>query len=382
MPTIVTKSIGSAGGRDYATLADWIADCPADLVSADQVWRGEMYNDSEFLYTGFGNTALFISSITTDATRYIDLTAAAGESFQDDANVRTNPLRYDTSTGVGIRMTGALSTFVLANSYFHCSRLQVYMAGTSGAATAASIGAVNQVYRDLVCEFDDGSQFAFAQHGGLAVNVTLLLHDMDPIPAAFTNSGTSTSMVWVGCLALLASDSGGVASSVGFQDASSGGDGTCISCASFGLASPSAGNITSSSKNNATDAASWGAGSSNQTSVTFSQVTPFVDAAMATFDARAIGGTALAAHGFLDSTNAPNDISGLARPANPTIGEWQLSSALSGYRSMSAFWMGGAANSTSTPSGYRSLAAFWMGGGAMVPTSTGRLSRLTLLGAG
>lgn len=132
MPTVVTKTIGSAGGRDYSTLATWMAACPADLVTADQVYRGEVYNDSEFVITA----ALSIGSgVTTDGTRYIELTAAAGQSFVDHPDVRQNPLCIDPSKGVTVTCnTGYTSVFVVTARYTRISRFQVRHPYTGGGA--------------------------------------------------------------------------------------------------------------------------------------------------------------------------------------------------------------------------------------------------------
>lgn len=132
MPTIVTKTIGSAGGRDYSTIATWIAACPTDLVAADQVYRGELYNDSEFVVAAQQTIG---SGVTTDATRYIELTVAAGQSFVDHPGVRTNPLRYDASKGVGVTCSTSYTlVFQLAAQYTRINRLQIRHSSTAGGA--------------------------------------------------------------------------------------------------------------------------------------------------------------------------------------------------------------------------------------------------------
>ncbi len=62
MATTITKSIGTTA-RDYSNLTTWEADIPANLVTADEVWVGEVYNDSEI--TGTATTT--IGGHTTDA---------------------------------------------------------------------------------------------------------------------------------------------------------------------------------------------------------------------------------------------------------------------------------------------------------------------------
>ncbi len=112
MTTTVTKSIGSAGGRDYATPADFFAAVPADLVAADQAWVGECYNDSLF------TTTWTTGSHTTDVTRNITLKCASGQSFDDNAGRRTNALRYNQSNGVACDTTnvGAANFTVACNN--------------------------------------------------------------------------------------------------------------------------------------------------------------------------------------------------------------------------------------------------------------------------
>jgi len=91
MPTTVVKTIGSAGGRDYATMSLWIAACPANLVTADEIWEGQLYKDSDF------DESLSITGITTDATRYIYLHPASGQGHTGKAG-----------TGVRLKRTGAI----------------------------------------------------------------------------------------------------------------------------------------------------------------------------------------------------------------------------------------------------------------------------------
>lgn len=120
MPTVVTRSIGTAGGRDYSTIQAWEDAAPANLVTADQVWRGECYADSEFVGSG---TRVTISGSTSSATCYKELTAATGQSFADAAS---KLLRYDASKGVALRNTNPYATCVVVNeSYARLSRLQI-----------------------------------------------------------------------------------------------------------------------------------------------------------------------------------------------------------------------------------------------------------------
>ncbi len=118
MPTTVTKSIGTAT-RDYSTLQSWEDASPADLTTADQIWRGECYNDSEF------TAGVLISGITTDSTRYVELTTATGQSFRDHANKRTNALAYNQSYGVGVRASASSHLVQNSVNYTKISKLQM-----------------------------------------------------------------------------------------------------------------------------------------------------------------------------------------------------------------------------------------------------------------
>lgn len=148
MATTVTSSIGSAGGRDYSTLASWEAACPANLVTSDQIWRGECYNDSDSFVSA--STLLTISGITADSTRYIELTAGTGQSFRDHASVRSNALFYNQSNGVGIRLTGTYTRAIeVVVPYTRISNLQVQAEG-SGQSIAIRINATDVTVRDCI----------------------------------------------------------------------------------------------------------------------------------------------------------------------------------------------------------------------------------------
>lgn len=113
MTTTVTHSIGS-GGRDYSTQNAWNAAMPGDLVSADQAWVGELYNDSEFVISSAWGTI----SANTDATRNILLHCATGQSFRDNASKLSNALFYNSANGVGVRTTSAMTAILGVASHF------------------------------------------------------------------------------------------------------------------------------------------------------------------------------------------------------------------------------------------------------------------------
>lgn len=115
MPTTVVSTIGSTG--DYATIALWEAACPANLVTADQIWEGQLQNQ-EFVET------VAISGMTTDATRYVHLTTVAGASFANNANKLTNALKYNASNGAAVRYASG-DTITGSVTYLKLSKLQI-----------------------------------------------------------------------------------------------------------------------------------------------------------------------------------------------------------------------------------------------------------------
>lgn len=316
MPTTVTKSIGTSS-RDYSTLQAWEDATPADLTSSDQIWRGEAYNDSEFSDAG---VLLDIGGTTTDATRYVELTAAAGQSFQDAGGVRSNALRYNQSNGVGVRKTGLYGYTIRVNTvqFTRISRLQIK---SESSLAMSQTGLTSGTIRDVLA--DANSTAAVIANDGTCDYRNVVAVTRNASGDGFQLGHGSTL---IGCTAIRPSDIS--AAGAGFAQSGYGTDRVIQSCASFGFtnAYSGAGWDTTNSKNNASDAGSL-PGSSNQTSVTYSQFTPFTDADKDSLDLRSIAATSLAANGFLDGTNAPNDISGTARANPPTIGHWEIVSA-------------------------------------------------------
>jgi hypothetical protein len=316
MATKVTKSVG-ATGRDYSTLALAIAALPSNLVTADQQWTFELYADAEFTST----SAYLIDGITVDATRYIEITAAAGQSFQDNASVRTNALRYNAANGVALRQTSNYVTmFDVRVGYVRMSRLQIYQQGGAGAVISNnSIDVTNATLADLLIETENiGGAFAAVQTASSTLTNVLVYARGNTGQGAFGRyNGGNT---YYHCAAIL--DSNDAASGMGFR--SNYATSTYCNCASFGF-STAAGNADAASRNCATDLASFGSGSGHVTSVSYSATTPFTNAASGgSQDLSAVASTALDATGYDDTASAPTDITKSTRPTTPTIGPWEL----------------------------------------------------------
>lgn len=321
--TTVVHSIGTTG-RDYSTLQAWEDACPANLVTADQIWQGECYNDSEF------TAGVTISGVTVDATRYVVLKCASGQSFQDHSSVRSNALKYDQSKGVGIKCTTSLSYVVYANQqYTQIHGLQISTGATTDSRCAKL--ASNCLIKDC-----------YMVKSGTMLNSILHLLGSDTVVncvmqlsggAAIQLDGSANKLL--GCTLVTPSDITPGGNGYAFY-----GDfatNTILqSCAIFNFyALTYSGTYdTTNSKNNATNFSTGLPGSNNKHSVSWSQTTPFMDADKDSLDVRAIASTDLAGNGYLDSTLGPKDISKTSRAASPTIGAWELSSSYVARRRM------------------------------------------------
>lgn len=306
MPVTQTRSIGTAS-RNFSTLQSWEDATPVDLTTADQIWKGECYNDSEF------TAGLFVDGTTTDATRYQWLTAATGQSFQDHANVRTNALRYNQSNGVGIRVNQLYGFFTdIRDSFFHLARLQFLNESSNGGVLSEGNGAGD--FRDLIFQGIRNANPLLSM-ASACYNIVIL--------QLGTGDGIDTIATMQGCTIVKPSNI--TASGTGITTPS--GSPSIHGCAVFGFTTASSG-VFGGSGYNATNLGGsslpGGAGNGNLYSVSYSSSTPFQDAATVTTDLRPLTSVSLihAMPGF----NALNllDITGLTRPDPTTIGVWEL----------------------------------------------------------
>lgn len=311
MTTTVTKTIGTGG--DYTTLQAWEDASPANLVTSDQVWQGQCFNQ-EFVTSSA--TLLTVSGTTTDATRYKELMTYAGASFVDNASVQTNELRYNASNGAGIRSTYAwLAPVAVNESYFRISKLQI-LAGTATAFQGT--GTTGLVMDKCIIENSGVSNEALRTYGACTVKntlvvgrstgvVALLSNGTEAYNCTFARTASSTSNIFTGAY----------------------GTSTLKNCAFFGGATTLAsGSSTRTYTTCYTDTASPPSGC---TTVAYDTSTGsgFENKTDATRDFRIKTGSALINVGTTDSTNAANDIAGTARPQGSAydVGAWELASA-------------------------------------------------------
>lgn len=322
LPTTVTSSIGTTG-RTYSTLQAWEDAAPANLVSEDKIWRGEMYNDSEFAPAA--DPALFVGGSTADATRYKELTVAAGQSFVDHDWSNDN-LTYDQSAGVGLKLNNTDQDGIFEEEgHFHLSRLQILMNTTDNGRSLNHSGGGLEKVKDVLIVHKGNLEPIRTSNGGCEYVNVLVILDSAAADGVLVPTGGSPRPKFTGCTIIRASNR--TPTATGFGEVAAGDGFQLVSCGIFGFSNVTSGGFDgTNSVNNATDLASGLPGSSNQHSVTYNATTPFVQASSAgTLDFRAITGTSLINNGSRDATNAPNDIRGQSRDSTPTIGHWEVS---------------------------------------------------------
>ncbi len=325
MPTTVVKTIGLGTGNGYdfsgaSAITNWIASLSGlNLVTADQIQQGQLFfngtGDGEF--TAAGVVADFSAQVvTTDATRYVELTTGAGQSFRDNAGVRTNPLYYDATKGVGLRNTGA-SGYTIAQGNFvsRFTNLQVKgdasSTGTFGSSTAACV--VNN------CLFQ-GTEVAINSTVLSTINNSVMITTLPQsgrayaIVGATVNHNFCTFIVPSGVSVANMVDYFSLTSVVNFN-----------SCALFGVTGSLGTALGSSTITYVTCASDLGSPPSGVTgSLTYAN--QFVSNVN---DFRQKAGAALQGAGTADATNGAFDISNLARPqsGNWDIGAWEFAAA-------------------------------------------------------
>lgn len=312
---MATHSIGSAGGRDYPTWQAW-HDALSATLTADEI--GEGYNDSEFSVAG---TVLNVGSHTTGSFRII-ARAHSGQGFRDNPNVRTNALAYNQTNGVALKKSSSYGNVIIINSNqsITIENLQVFSGSGGTGINALNGGAVNALLKDIIVNVAGTNGWRIQADGGsnngLAVNV--FVHRR---ATGGNGAEISTGAKAIGCCVVFPSDLG--PGGTGFTGTNTGNIIQSCLILGFSTAVTAAAFDTMNSKNNGTNLSSGLPGSGNQHSLTFNSSTPLTNGTSANMDGRTVSGTALDSNGFLDSTNAPNDISAQARASSPRIGHWE-----------------------------------------------------------
>lgn len=320
MATTVVKTIGTGG--DYSTLQAWEDACPSNLVTADQIWQGQVNNQ---VFSGTTNL-LTISGTTVDATRYVELTTVAGSSWSDNANVRTNALRYNEANGAAIKITATYANAVVVNqSYTRISKIQFSSTGTSSGYMAPL--SVNPEGTSDYCDIDRCIFEASNSNNVSGFSALTMWGQNTKVRRSLILTKTASTTGYIAYFYYGASAYNCVFASLNATLT------TGIynkyftpvmqNCAVMNVTSLFSGGAAWTLITNKTDAASPPAGftSAAYSSVTFANITD------GTHDFRTVTGSALINAGTTDAANAPTDVTGQAWSGGTDIGLWDFSAA-------------------------------------------------------
>jgi hypothetical protein len=321
MATEVVSTIRSSGG-DYTS---WQAaeDAISTLYSSNLVTADVQYTIAGYA-EGAGSSgewtttsAIVVSGTTVDATRYVHITAASGQSFRDHADKLTNPLRYTPANGVSIYLTGSAVNHIIdstSQAYTRVSGLQFRRGATGYVIGAIRLGATSR-FGESIVRFDNGNGgTAVTMYSGTVANSVIYCTDADGRGVSLTNDSSGIK----NCTIHGVGAAHGIAAS---YSAAHRVDNTAV----FGFTATVSNTafFSGSSSNNATNLASFGFGSSNQVSLTASDQFESVTSTTEDFRAKATG--VLDTNAVRDATNTADlDIIGQSRSTTtPTIGAWE-----------------------------------------------------------
>ena len=318
MATVVVKTIGN-GTRDYTSIGAWEDACPSNLVTSDQIWKGELYPEGSGTNGQWDVTAtpINVGGITSDADHYLWLTTASGQSWYDNANKLTNAFKYNNANGVAIQIAGNYTCLVEGtNTGLRFTGLQI-----RSAADFSGLNIARQPARFERCiiEWRKGSPaFRFGQ---TLINCLVWIRESGGSVCNGTTveSGNYRNTTFIG-----------PGSGTAFTTLQYSSNNVIRNCAVFNFSSVignSAHWTGADCVNNATDLSSFGIGSSNQTSLTYSA--QFTNTTSGSEDFRAVESGSLDGNGVRDQTFTDDlDAPGQTRSTSaPTIGAWEVVAA-------------------------------------------------------
>lgn len=316
MTTTTVKTIGTTG--DYTTLQSWEDAAPANLVTADEIWQGQLQNQTFTVAA----TALTLSGSTSDATRYKELRCVSGASFRNNASVQTNELRYNASNGAAISCTGGNYTYaiVISEQYVRLNGLQVTHSSTGSSASTIRVTVADSLIENCIIEtagstvgavnYLNVSSFTaknslFVQRGAsksCVVGATSSIGTMYNVTMVVPSDKTAASNLFT---------------STSFTNI------TLNACAFFGVSA-----VTASGTVTINDGFSNLSGT-GITTATYN-TSQFVNITDATRDYRLPSGSAMINTYTADTTNSPVDIAGTTRPTGTNgadVGCWEYVAA-------------------------------------------------------
>lgn len=311
MPTTVSKTIGTGG--DYTTIQAWEDACPANLVSSDQIWQGQLKNE---VFAAFA-----ISGETTDSTRYIELKCETGASFRDNANVQTNALRYNSSNGAAISTNSNYYPAVDISGSI-AFRLIGIQARNQGLSDAMRNGGNSTSYPSRIdgCIFETAGGSAgaiWAVGAGVVISNTLALtRAATPTRIVRLNQGA----VAVGCTFVATQGAASYLTDDWYANAD------LTNCAAMNVSAitPDAVTATNCYTNMSSPPSGW-----TNTAYSTSSGVKFQNITDGSHDYRIQSGSSLIDAGTTSSTYGTPDIAGTSRPSGSSydVGAWEYVSA-------------------------------------------------------
>ena len=314
MPITVTKTIG-ATGRDYATINDFFAAIPADLVALDELWEGVIYPDSGNTITAPGG-GFVLGARTTDVTRCVRLKCAAGASFKDHANKLTNALRANSSNGILLTKSSYGQTMSIGAD-LELIGLQIEHTATGSGVNVAVTYDKRLTLRDSIIQSVDRCMNGMVAGSEPRLYNSLLISSLSG-GCRSAGGGTVTGIA-KGCT-FVANASAGYPIRMEWRPV------LIKDCAYFGMSAAPYGTSYTGSTNNATDQTSFPAGVTGTHSLTQANQFEVVNFAGGTNDFRVKAGSDLIGAGVADA-DISTDIIGTTRADPPTIGAWDYAAA-------------------------------------------------------
>jgi hypothetical protein len=288
------------------------------LVTADEQWNILIDQSAAGVYEWALGAALTFPARTTDATRFIRITANTGAGFGDNANKLTNALRYNASNGTALKCTSDY-VFSSAANYTEIVGLQLWSTTTATMIFGGSnVSIKNCIVRNSVSSGLSYFSIVYIQGTNAKLINTLFYNDASiPNGISIEFSGAATI---INCNIYSSSAATNAIRST-YAD-------LVVDTAVFGYTNvflnPSS--ESASCSNIATNAASVGIGSNHQVGLTAANQFTLLTAGSEDFRVKA--GAALINNGIRQQTYTGDlDIAGGARSTTtPTIGAWEFPS--------------------------------------------------------
>lgn len=317
---MATKTIGSAVGRDFATLTLWSAYLNVLVLAAPEI--GQMYADSEFSQA----IGVTIGGYTgASSTNTVTLNCGPAQSFRDNANVQTNALRYNAANGVAVKWT---TTYILpltvSGTFFTADGLQMTGTGTNTEGGVRNTGTDNTV-NNCILQFKPRlgtvNQAALFNNALRFTAENISLYVANAIGRAVQDSASTTTGLYVDITII-----GLSSTATGFTFAYTGSP--VKNCPVYGFTTDYSGTANGASTNNATDKGAFGGtnfGTSGQVSITSAEWQSLTSGSE---DFRlSPSSTKLKDNGA--TTGPTTDIAKTTRVAPYDIGCWELVAAAS-----------------------------------------------------